>query len=101
MLKKHLAQELRELLYPESPLPEPSVKAQTDDQIIERSITCSCCGVKQAEGFALTRAIELARDADDFLSICNGLAISQALASLPLLTYGEPRKAARKARRRR
>jgi len=74
MTKKGLATHLREKQKKLKYISTEVIDSLTDDEIIENYIICSCCGEKLVEGKDLNLAIELSKNADHFLDICESVA---------------------------
>ncbi len=73
MNKTQLALELKRRQYDLDEVEREMIDALADDEIIDCYITCSCCGERQVDERNLEKAIARARNADDFLRICNDL----------------------------
>ena len=71
MLKRELAQELRESQYQKKLVAKALVDALTDDQMIDSYITCSDCGEKQVTEQQLPNLIATAKDANEFFRLCD------------------------------
>jgi hypothetical protein len=74
MLKKTLAQELRQRQYFLGQVPQAMVDRLGDDAMIETYITCYSCDTKLVDEQQLELAIQQAVDSEDFLNICDQLA---------------------------
>jgi hypothetical protein len=74
MLKKALAQELRQRQYLLGQVPQVMVDRLGDDAMIETYITCYSCDAKLVDEQQLELAIQQAVDSEDFLNIRDQMA---------------------------
>jgi hypothetical protein len=72
--KPTLAADLRAAQIRLGQVPTEMIRNLSDDEIIDCYITCSCCGVKQAEGSDLALVIDSADDTDHFFKLLGNFA---------------------------
>lgn len=72
--KTALAADLRAAQIRLGQVPTEMIRNLSDDEIIDCYITCSCCGVKQAEGSDLALAIDTADDKEHFFKLLGNFA---------------------------
>jgi hypothetical protein len=73
MIKRQLAQALRERQGRVAIVPKQILDLLSDDAIIESYIRCPCCDKKQVRKKELDAIIRSAQDADHFVQLCNQL----------------------------
>lgn len=79
MLKRELAQQLRERQLKFGKVSQALIDACSDDQIIDSYITCSQCGDKEVTAPQLASAIKQANNVDEFFNICEAFSKAQTL----------------------
>lgn len=95
MEKKQLALALRQRQYHLALTERHIIDKISDDEIIDRYITCSDCGEKQVSPQELKIAIRLAATAEQFFDLCESIAHARAIAFASMQSTRKP-----KARRR-
>lgn len=73
MQKTVLARALRRRQKQHGDVPAAMIDALSDDAIIDAYITCAHCGAKQVTPNQLQVAISMARDANQFFTLCDQL----------------------------
>jgi hypothetical protein len=79
MDKLQVAQELRQRQYATGLIPRRLIDEISDDQMIDSYTTCSCCGERQVTAQELETVIRLATDANHFIDLCDGFALTRHL----------------------
>jgi hypothetical protein len=66
MTIQELAQELRARLSAKKRVSADALARVSDNDVVQSSVTCSCCGVKSIDDATLARVIAKSKDAEDF-----------------------------------